>query len=106
LVVTSDRSSLYRPRNVLSYDTDMASNPSPTTVDLSGLPWPVAESIKRLVESLRAAAPGASRPEAAPRSIIGLFAGQGVPTPTLEEFQDARREMGANFPREFPDPVR
>lgn len=84
----------------------MVSTPPPLTIDVSGLPGPVVESIRRLVESLRAAQPGATRPEVATRSIIGLFADQGVPTPSLEEFQDARREMWANFPREFPDPAR
>ena len=94
--------SLYRRGNGAGYDTGMVSDPTPTTVDLSGLPGPVAESIKRLVESLRAVHPRG----AAPASVVGLFAGQGLPTPPLEEFQDARRELGAGFPREFPDPAR
>jgi hypothetical protein len=83
----------------------MASATPPTTVDLSGLPGPVIESIKQLVESLRAVQPGTGQPEVSTRSIIGLFADQGNPTPSLEEFQDARREAWANFPREFPDPA-
>lgn len=81
------------------------SNSASATVDLSGLPGPVAESIKQLVESVRAAQPSAGRSEATTtQSIIGLFADQGIPTPSLKEFQQARHEMGANFPREFPDP--
>jgi hypothetical protein len=83
----------------------MMSNSASTTVDLSGLPDPVVESIKQLVESVRAAQSRADRSEAtAVQSIIGLFADQGIPTPSLEEFQQARHEMGADFPREFPDP--
>jgi hypothetical protein len=83
----------------------MLSNSTSTTVDLSGLPGPVVESIKQLVESVRAAQPSAGRSEAtASHSIIGLFADQGSPTPSLDEFQQARHELGANFPREFPDP--
>jgi hypothetical protein len=74
----------------------MASGAPPTTVDLSGLPGPVAESIVRLVESLRAAQPAARQSHTAARSIIGMFAAQGVSTPSLEEFQDARRELWAD----------
>lgn len=81
----------------------MGSQPNSVTVDLSGLPAPVAESIKQLVATLRAAPAAAP---SAPGSIIGLFADQGVPTPLLDEFQDARREAWASFPREFPDPGR
>jgi len=82
----------------------MVSHPNSATVDLTGLPAPVAESIKQLVATLRTTP--AATPPAAPRSVIGLFADQGVQTPSLEEFQDARREAWANFPREFPDPGR
>jgi hypothetical protein len=40
-----------------------------------------------------------------PKGIIGLFADQNIETPSLDEFQEARREMWAGFPREFPDPA-
>jgi hypothetical protein len=43
---------------------------------------------------------------AASGGILGLFAGEGVPTPTLEDFQAARQEAWVDFPREFPDPAR
>ena len=82
----------------MAYDTGMANATPSATVDLSGLPGPVVESIKHLVDSLRAVQPGAGQPEATSRSIIGLFADQGIPTPSLEVFQDARREMWANGP--------
>ena len=38
------------------------------------------------------------------QGVIGMFAHLGIQTPTLEEFEHARRETWANFPREFPDP--
>ena len=39
-------------------------------------------------------------------SVIGMFARVGVRTPGLEVFEEARREMWANFPREFLDRLR
>ena len=75
---------------------------TPTSIDLTGLPGPVADSIRRLVESLRTAQHDASGDQTHQRSIIGLYAGEGVSTPSLEEFKDARREISASFPREFP----
>jgi hypothetical protein len=77
-------------------------NPTPakTTVDLTGLPDPVVQSIQQLVESLRAAppAPPAPRPP-----LVGRFAHLGWSFPK-EDFDEAQREAWANFPRDFPEP--
>jgi predicted DNA-binding antitoxin AbrB/MazE fold protein len=36
------------------------------------------------------------------KPLAGRLAHLNLKTPTLEEFKEARREMWANFPREFP----
>lgn len=70
-----------------------------TTIDLAGLPEPVIRSIRQLVADLRTGT--VSPTERKP--LVGRFAHLGL-TFTKEEIDDARREMWANFPREFPDP--
>ena len=79
---------------------------TPRVVDLTGLPEPVAHGICVLVEALRQEHDGntASDPISERKPIIGMFAHLGIKTLSLAEFQEARREMWANFPREFPDP--
>jgi len=74
---------------------------TPTTIDLAGLPEPVANSIRQLVESLRAAARGDAPPRV---PLLGRFAVPGLSIPK-EDIDEAQREMWANFPREFPEPV-
>jgi hypothetical protein len=84
--------------------TDLTHEPAPQTVDLTGLPEPVVQDIRRLVQTLRDKLN--PQPTGQPQSIIGLFADQGITTPSLEAFDEARRELWANFPREFPDPAK
>src|SRR5262245_14572975 len=49
---------------------------------------------------------GESPPTAPERKpLAGRLAHLNLRTPSLEEFEEARREMWANFPREFPDPT-
>jgi hypothetical protein len=36
------------------------------------------------------------------KPLAGRLAHLNLKTPTLEEFEEARREIGANFPRDFP----
>ncbi len=74
---------------------------SSTMIDLAGLPEPVVQSIKRLVESLREAAP-ASAPAGTRTPLRGRFAGLNLPLPP-EDFDKARREAWANFPRDLPE---
>jgi hypothetical protein len=59
------------------------------------------EYVKKL---LTGEIPAAKPPETAePRKpLAGCLAHLNLRTPTLEEFQEARREMWATFPREFP----
>lgn len=73
------------------------------TVDLTGLPEPVVRDIRQLVETLRGKLAG---PSAGPRKpLAGRLAHLNHRTPTLDEFEESRREAWANFPREFPDPT-
>jgi hypothetical protein len=76
-------------------DTDMTSS---TTVDLAGLPDPVVQSLKALVESLRA---GARHTDPSP--LRGRFADPALSIPK-EDIDEVRREAWASFPRDFPDP--
>ena len=80
------------------------------TVDLSGLPEPVVEDIKRLLQTLRekmSAQPATNGPpptRAADerKPLIGRLPHLGLKTPSLDEFKEASREAWANFPRDFP----
>ena len=56
------------------------------------------QKVAEYVESLAAATPPRQR-----KSAMGMFAHHAVDMP-LEMFQEARREMWANFPRDFPKP--
>jgi len=40
------------------------------------------------------------------KPLAGRLAHLNLKTPSLEEFGEARREMWATFPREFPDPTK
>jgi hypothetical protein len=77
-------------------------NPSPNTGDLSGLPGPVVEQVKQITAEARQKQSDAQSGKGQ-ASVIGLYAHLGIRTPSLEEFEEARREFGANFPRDFPD---
>jgi hypothetical protein len=79
---------------------------TPTTIDVTGLPEAVVEDLRRLVDTLRGgpAAPDGKQPAGERTPLRGRFAGLGLRVPTLEEMTEVRREMWANFPREFPDP--
>lgn len=81
--------------------TELSHGVKPQLLDLTGLPEPVVQDIKQLVQTLRerlAAAP----PTADRQPLIGRLAHLGLKTPSLEEFKEARREAWANFPRDFP----
>jgi hypothetical protein len=56
------------------------------------------KKVAELVETLAAATP-----RRALKDPEGMFAHHAVDMP-LEMFQEARREMWANFPRDFPEP--
>ena len=90
--------------------TDVIHEPTGGPLDLSGLPESVAHRIRQLVQALREeyAGKGAtalSSPHGQ-KPLIGRLAHLGLKTPTLEEFEEARREAWADFPREFPDPAK
>ncbi len=70
-----------------------------TTLDVSGLPPAVVEGLQRLVNTLR------TEPAASPArpSLRGIFAEEGKDVPK-EVIDDARRELWASFPRDFPAP--
>jgi hypothetical protein len=72
-------------------------------LDLSGLPEPVVQSIKQLVESLRAgiANRGLSGPADQPLPLRGRFADLDLSIPK-EEIDEALREAWQDFPRAFP----
>jgi hypothetical protein len=85
-------------------------SPHARTVDLSGLPEPVVDDIKRLVQTLRERMPAQegtngqapTRASEQRKPLIGRLAHLGLKTPSLDEFKEARREAWANFPRDFP----
>jgi hypothetical protein len=56
------------------------------------------KKVAEYVESLAAAKPRGPR-----KNPMGMFAHHAVDMP-LEMFQEARREMWANFPRDIPGP--
>ena len=77
--------------------------PSPSSVilDLSGLPEPVVQRIKRLVESLRegTASRGPSRGSGQPPPLRGRFAELKLSI-TKEDLDEAQREAWHDFPLE------
>ena len=84
-------------------DGQLTNTPASSTVDLSGLPEPVAQSIKQLVDSIRERLPTGDQPGAPPhRPLRGRFADLKLPI-SKEDFDEAQREAWANFPRDFPD---
>jgi len=83
--------------------TDLTHPQVPQIVDLTGLPEPVVRDIRQLVETLRGKLAG--QPAAPRKPLVGRLAHLNLKTPTLDEFEEARREAWANFPREFPDPA-
>lgn len=84
----------------------MATEMTPTTIDLTGLPESVVCEVQRIVQEARrkqaeeAAPPPGSAGERPP--LMGRFAHLGLSFPK-EEIDEAQREMWATFPREFPD---
>jgi hypothetical protein len=74
------------------------------TLDVSGLPEPIIESIRQLVDSVRSrlGATGTAAAMIERQSLRGCLAGQGLRIPTLQEVDDLRREMWSSFPRELP----
>jgi hypothetical protein len=81
----------------------MATDMTPTTIDLTGLPESVIREVTQLVEEARrkqAAEAAGKRPP-----LMGRFAHLGLSFPK-EVIDEAQRECWANFPREFPDTPR
>jgi hypothetical protein len=86
--------------------SDLSPDPGPHTVDLTGLPEPVVEDIKRLVQTLREKmpAPAGPTPATGRRPLMGRFADLNLSIPR-EHIDEAQREAWANFPRDLPDPM-
>ena len=82
---------------------ELPNSPSSATIDVSGLPEPVVQSIKQLVDSLREEMP--REPKSTPQRppLRGRFADLKLSIPK-EDIDAARREAWAKFPREFPEP--
>jgi hypothetical protein len=74
------------------------------TVDLTGLPEPIAEDIIRLVSNLRQEfCPSESRsPVGERKPLLGRFADLKISIPK-EAIDEAQREAWAGFPRDLPD---
>jgi hypothetical protein len=82
--------------------------PSPnSTIDVSGLPEPVVQVVRDLVDTLRrnlggpAAGMGRAR-----KPLGGRLAHLNLKVPNLDEFQQARRETWADFPHDLPESAR
>ena len=86
----------------MRYDNEMETTTETTTVDLTGLPEPVIASIKQLVTSLRNGNTSSAEKKAEPPLLRGRFSQDGASF-TKEDFDEAQREMWANFPRDFPE---
>jgi hypothetical protein len=84
--------------------TDLSQKPMSQLVDLTGLPEPVVQDIRRLVETLRVklGSGEVGPPRMGHRPLRGLFAEPGLSIPK-EEIDQAQREAWAGFPREFPE---
>jgi hypothetical protein len=74
------------------------------------LPEPIVQQVQQIVRQARQEqaeeAARTPKPWEGRSGVIGMFAHLGIQTPTLDEFEEARREMWTNFPREFPDASR
>jgi len=84
----------------------MSTATQPVTLDLTGLPVPVVQNLRQLVQTLREnlalvdSTVSASEPRL---PLRGRFAhlGCSFPKEMIDEWQ---REMWASFPRELPEP--
>ena len=74
------------------------------TIDLTGLPEPVIQGIRQIVDTFRESMTRheTSAPVVERLPLRGRFAEPNVAIPK-EVIDEARREAWANFPREFPD---
>jgi hypothetical protein len=84
---------------------EITNPPASSTVDLSGLPESVVQSIKRLVDSIRERLPAQGQTKAVPERppLRGRFADLKLSIPQ-EDIDEARREAWAKFPRDLPEP--
>jgi hypothetical protein len=84
--------------------TEISPTPRTHTIDLTGLPEPVIQGIRQIVDTFRETMTSRETParpvERLP--LRGRFAEANVTIPK-EIIDEARREAWANFPREFPD---
>jgi hypothetical protein len=86
--------------------TDLPPAPD-STIDVSGLPEPVVRVVRELVETLRGnlTAQPPVRAGGSRRPLAGRLEHLNLKVPTFDEFQAARRETWANFPRDLPEPA-
>lgn len=75
-------------------------------LDLTGLPEPVIQGIKQIVETLRRSPLGRESPTASARAPLkGRFANLNLSIPK-EHIDAAQQEAWSGFPREFPEPTK
>ncbi|MDB5309840.1 MAG: hypothetical protein JWO38_4042 [Gemmataceae bacterium] len=84
---------------------DVTLNTTSETVDLTGLPEPVVQDIRRLVQTLREKLSGQqpSPAVAARPPLMGRFADLKLSIPR-EHIDEAQAEAWAGLPRDFPEP--
>lgn len=85
--------------------TNQMHPPMPETqLDVTGLPDPVVEDLRRLVQTLETSLTAeVSPPPITNRSSLrGRFAASNLSIPR-EAIDEARREVWSGFPREFPE---
>jgi hypothetical protein len=84
--------------------TEISHTPHTHTIDLTGLPEPVVQGIRQIVETFRETLTSREKPVpvAERLPLRGRFAEANVSIPK-EVIDEARREAWANFPRDFPD---
>ena len=86
---------------ILGMDTETLPPPASTLLDLSDLPAPVVQSIRQLVDSLRADRAGGTPIERKP--LMGRFAHLATGSLSPEEFKAMRREAWGAAPETVGD---
>jgi hypothetical protein len=82
---------------------ELPNAPGSVTIDVSGLPEPVVQSIQQLVDSLREEMPREESKAGPQRQPLrGRFADLKLSL-SKEDLDAAQREAWAKFPREFPE---
>ena len=79
------------------------SNFETTSIDVTGVPEPLVEDIRRLIRTIRERLPTPSSGVPTRPALRGRFADLTITVPK-EHIDEAQTEAWTNFPREIPKP--